>query len=56
MSSRQAVWVARTDGAAYTYGTEIDALRRAVDGGMEVVRVPYGEDVLTYQPPGDDDE
>lgn len=49
-STRRAVWVARSDTSAYVYGTELDALRHAVDSGMEVVKVPHGENVLTYQP------
>lgn len=54
-SPRRAVWVARSDTAAYVYGTELEALRHAVDVGMEVVKVPHGQDVLTWKDDPEDE-
>ena len=33
------------------FGSEIRALRHAVQNGYEAVPVPYGEDAATYTPP-----
>jgi hypothetical protein len=47
-----AVWIARYPdcSALAAFATEIDALRHAVKHSMEVVRVPWGEDIRAYQP------
>lgn len=52
------VWAARfrTGSTAVIFAREVEALRFAVskDGtGREVLWVPYGEDVCTYEPPKD---
>lgn len=46
----EAVWIARypdCSGLA-AFATEIEALRYAVEHSMEVVHVPWGEDIRSY--------